>query len=124
MILAIALGGALGAVGRYQSSVWIGRWLGTGFPYGTLAVNVIGSFAMGLFVEAVALKFSVTQEVRAFVVTGLLGAFTTFSSFSLDVSVLYARGTLMPAAFYVAGSVALSVLGLFAGLWVMRSVLT
>jgi len=124
VMLAVALGGALGAVARYQTSVWFTRWLGSGFPYGTLFVNVAGSFIMGVFIELLALKLSGSQELRAFFAIGVLGAFTTFSSFSLDVVVLYERGNLLAAGGYVAGSVVLSIAGLFAGLWVVRNLVT
>jgi CrcB protein len=122
MILAVALGGALGAVARYKTAGWTVAMVGHGFPWGTLAVNVIGSFAMGVLIELGALKLTLSAEMRAFLATGFLGAFTTFSTFSLDVATLWERGALMPAGLYIAVSVALSILALFAGLAVVRGV--
>ena len=124
LVLAVALGGAIGAVARYQSVVWISRLIGLGFPWGTLFVNIVGSFVMGLFIEFFTLRTSGDQEFRAFFAVGVLGSFTTFSSFSLDVAMLYERGHLMAAGGYILASVALSILGLFSGLWVMRTVVT
>ncbi|MCZ6721755.1 MAG: fluoride efflux transporter CrcB [Alphaproteobacteria bacterium] len=126
-VLAVAFGGAIGALGRYYAVGWAERllnhWLGPGFPYGTLAVNIIGSFALGVLVESLALAFSIAPELRLLLVVGMLGGFTTFSAFSLDVVLLIERGDSLRAAFYVLGSVGLSVGGLFAGLRVMRWVL-
>ncbi|MBM85134.1 MAG: fluoride efflux transporter CrcB [Rhodospirillaceae bacterium] len=124
LVLAVALGGAIGAVARYQSVVWISRLIGLGFPWGTLFVNIVGSFVMGLFIEFFTLRTSGGQEFRAFFAVGVLGSFTTFSSFSLDVAMLYERGHLMAAGGYILASVALSIFGLFSGLWVMRTVVT
>ena len=123
LLLAVALGGAIGAVARYQAMVWFTRWLGSGFPFGTLFVNVAGSFAMGLFIELLAVRLGSTLQWRAFVAVGVLGAFTTFSTFALDVAVLYERGQLLSAGAYLAASVALSILALFAGLWTLRTVM-
>lgn len=121
LLLAIALGGAIGAVGRYLVSSQMAHWFGTGFPLGTLTVNVVGSFAMGVIVELSALAWSPSPALKVFIVTGLLGAFTTFSTFSLDVAVLVQRDATMVAALYVILSVILSISGLFAGLAVARS---
>ena len=124
LILAVALGGAIGAVARYQSVGALTRWFGLGFPYGTLFVNVLGSFLMGLFVEFLVTKLNSSPEMRAFFAVGVLGAFTTFSSFAMDVSVLTERANLLAAGAYVALSVVLSIAGLFFGFWLMRSILT
>ncbi|MHC4917835.1 MAG: CrcB family protein, partial [Planctomycetota bacterium] len=86
MLLAVAAGGAVGAVGRYLVMIQVGYWLGTAFPFATLAVNVIGSFALGLLVGLMALAWSPPAELRALLVVGVLGAFTTFSTFSMDVA--------------------------------------
>ena len=123
MLLFVAVGGAVGAVGRYLTVVGVGSVMGHGFPYGTLVVNVLGSFILGALLETWALKWSVSQEGRALLVVGMLGAFTTFSTFSLDVVVQLERGHLMPAAIYIITSVTFSVLALFAGLRLMRMVL-
>jgi len=124
MLLAVALGGALGAVARYKTVGWVAQLMGHGFPWGTLVVNVVGSFAMGVLVELGALKLNLAPEVRAFLAVGVLGAFTTFSTFSLDVATLWQRGDVMATGAYVAASAALSILALFAGLAVVRAVLT
>lgn len=123
MLVFVAMGGALGAVARYLTVTGVGRVLGTGFPYGTLTVNILGSFILGLLVEAFALKWNVSQEVRAMLVVGVLGAFTTFSSFSLDAILQLERGNLGGAAVYILSSVTFSVLGLFAGLRLARLVM-
>jgi CrcB protein len=124
MIAAVAAGGALGAVGRYAAVGLVAQWLGHGFPYGTLAVNVVGSFAMGLIVELGALAWQPSPELRAFLAVGLLGAFTTFSTFSLEAVLLYQRGEFLAAALYVAGSVVLSIAAFVAALHLCRAVLT
>ncbi len=124
VIIAIAAGGALGALARHFVSGQITHWLGTGFPWGILAANVAGSFAMGILVEAMALVWSPSQELRAFLTVGFLGAFTTFSTFSLEVALLYERGQALLAALYIAASVLLAVGGLFAGLALVRTIAT
>lgn len=124
MLLAVAAGGAFGAVGRYLVMGQAAQWFGTGFPAGTLVVNVIGSFILGVLVEVMALVWSPSQEVRALLVVGMLGAFTTFSTFSLDVALHFERGELAVVAVYVVASVALSVGALFAGLTLVRGLLT
>jgi len=123
LILAIALGGAFGAVGRHYVSAGLVSLFGHGFPWGTLTVNVAGSFIMGALIEIMALAWSPSLEMRALLTVGMLGAFTTFSTFSLDVVTLYERGATLVVAVYVAASVALSILALFAGLRLMRLVL-
>ena len=123
MLLAVACGGALGAVARYLVMAQVGHWLGTVFPYGTLIVNVVGSFALGALIEIMALVWSPSQEVRAILVVGFLGAFTTFSTFSLDVVALVQRDALAQAALYIAASVTLSVAAVYAGMRVFRMVL-
>ncbi len=124
LILFIAVGGAFGAVLRHTVGVQLLRWLGSGFPFSTLAVNIVGSFAMGALVEVMALRWQVGFETRAFLMVGLLGGFTTFSAFSLDVVLLYERGAFLSMAFYLAASITLSVFGLVAGLHVFRAILT
>jgi CrcB protein len=120
ILLAVALGGALGSLLRYfvagavQSATW------PGFPWGIFVVNITGGFAMGLIVELSALKLNLTPEVRAFLTVGILGGYTTFSTFSLDSALLIERGDYSGAALYIAGSALLSILALFAGLWFIR----
>ena len=120
LLAAVALGGAIGAIGRYAVGVATTR-LVQGFPLGAVIVNVLGSFAMGLLVEALALRFSVSPELRALLAVGLLGSFTTFSTFSLDVVTLVERGRIGAAALYLGVSVTFSVLALVAGLRVGRA---
>jgi len=123
-ILAVAAGGAFGAVARYLVMIGVGRLLGPhDFPWGTLTVNVVGSVLMGVLVEVLALVWSPSQELRALLVVGVLGAFTTFSTFSLDVVALTERGQTLYAAAYVTGSVVLCVGGLLAAMHVMRMIL-
>ncbi len=120
-LLIVALGGGIGAGLRHLCGLAALRMLGAGFPYGTMFVNVVGSFVMGVFVELLARRFGASAELRLFFATGLLGGFTTFSSFSLDAAFLYERGDLLPAAAYVIGSVALGLAALFAGLGLVRA---
>ncbi|WP_245293881.1 fluoride efflux transporter CrcB [Methylobrevis pamukkalensis] len=120
-IALVAAGGALGSVLRYAFGIAATRLLGPNLPFGTFGVNVIGSFVMGVFIGLWALKFSGTEAVRLFVAVGLLGGFTTFSSFSLDAVTLYERGAMATAAGYVVGSVILSLAALFAGLSLARA---
>lgn len=122
-VQAVAAGGVIGAVGRYLVYVGVGHLLGTGFPYATLIVNVVGSFAMGVLVETTALVWSTSLTMRLFLSTGILGAFTTFSTFSLDFVVLYERKALGLCALYTIASFVLSVGALFAGLQLMRRLL-
>ncbi|SMF43138.1 camphor resistance protein CrcB [Tistlia consotensis] len=122
LLLAIAAGGAVGALGRHFAAGQAMKLLGTGFPWGTLLVNVLGSFIMGVLIEVFARFFHPSQELRAFLVVGLLGAFTTFSTFSLDVGLLHGRGELGLAALYVIVSVSLSIAALFFGFWLIRNV--
>jgi len=121
LILAVAAGGAVGAVARYVTMSAVGMLAGTGFPWSTLAVNVIGSFILGLLVESMAQFWSPWEALRAFMVVGVLGAFTTFSTFSLDVAVLYERGEFAAIAAYLIASFVLSVGALFTGLALMRA---
>ena len=123
MIAAIAIGGALGAVGRHMVGAHMLRMLGSGFPWGTLTVNVAGSFVLGALIETMALRWSVGPELRAFLTVGVLGALTSFSAFSLDVAVLSGRSAMIPAALYVIASVSLSIFALFFGLWLFRQLL-
>ena len=124
MLFAVACGGALGAMGRHLISSQVMRWAGDGFPWGTLTVNVVGSFILGLGVEYLAQRWLATQEIRSFLVVGVLGGFTTFSAFSSDAVLLLERGSLGPAFAYIGGSVLLSIGGMFAGLLLFRHVLT
>ena len=115
----VALGGAIGASARYLTGVAAVRLMGHGFPWGTLAVNVVGSFLMGVLV--VALAHLGGTRFAPLLMTGMLGGFTTFSAFSLDAVTLYERGQLGLAATYVTASVILSLAALFAGLLAARA---
>ena len=119
-LLAIAFGGALGALGRYFVSIQISSWLGSNVPFGTFIVNVLGSFILGALYEAGTLVWQPSIEFRAFLTIGMLGAFTTFSTFSLDVILLMGRGAWVTAGSYAFGSLFLSVLGLIAGIMLVR----
>ncbi|MDA7946310.1 MAG: fluoride efflux transporter CrcB [Hyphomicrobiaceae bacterium] len=121
MVIVVALGGAFGAVGRYLVGVGATRFIGTGFPWGTLIVNVVGSFIMGALIAALALRYSVSNEMRAFLTVGILGGFTTFSAFSLDFAFLMERKDYGLAMIYLGSSVGLSILALFAGLSIART---
>jgi CrcB protein len=118
--LLVFIGGGLGAAARHGINVATARWFGTHFPYGTLTVNVTGSLVMGLIAAYFAFKSGSSQHWRLFLATGVLGGYTTFSAFSLDVAVLYERGAFGQALFYVLVSVVLSILALFAGLFLVR----
>ncbi|PTX00309.1 fluoride efflux transporter CrcB [Pararhodobacter aggregans] len=119
-LLQVALGGAIGASGRYLTGVAAIRLMGPGFPWGTLAVNVLGSFVMGLVV--VTLGHLSANRFAPLLMTGVLGGFTTFSAFSLDTLTLWERGQQALAVTYVAASVTLSLLAIVAGLWIARSI--
>ncbi|WP_371060579.1 fluoride efflux transporter CrcB [Rhodosalinus sp. 5P4] len=120
-LMQVALGGAVGAAARYLTVLAAMRLFGTGFPWGTLAVNVLGSFFMGVLV--IVLANLPATRIAPFVVTGVLGGFTTFSAFSLDALTLWERGETGTALAYVAGSVTLSLGAIVAGAWAARGVL-
>lgn len=119
-ILLAATGGAIGAAGRYLVNVVTLHVFGPGFPWGTLTVNVVGSFLMGVFITLGALRLDLSGEMRVLIATGILGGFTTFSSFSLDFVTLFERKDYGVATIYLAGSMGLSILALFAGLVIVR----
>jgi len=118
--LIVFFGGGLGASLRHGINVGCARAFGTNFPYGTFVINITGSIVMGLIAGYLAFKGEASQPLRLFLMTGILGGYTTFSAFSLDAILLYERGQIGLAAFYVAGSVGLSILGLVAGLAFVR----
>jgi CrcB protein len=119
--LIVFLGGGLGAAIRHGINLASARAFGTGFPYGTLLINITGSLVMGLTAAYFAFKGDASQHWRLFLATGVLGGYTTFSAFSLDAALLYERGEVGAAAIYDLASVALSIAGLFAGLALVRN---
>ncbi|CBS87401.1 fluoride efflux transporter CrcB [Azospirillum lipoferum] len=123
-LLAVAVGGAAGSVARYLMLMMVMQWAGTRFPVGTIVVNVIGCTAMGVLSELAALAWSPSPELRALLLVGVLGGFTTFSSFTLDIGVLVARDEFAAAAGYFLASTLFSVVGFFAGLWAVRSLVS
>ena len=122
--LAVAAGGAIGASARYLLVDGLDLWFGAGFPVGTLAVNAVGSFMMGVLIEVTALVWSPSPELRALLTVGVLGSFTTVSAFSLDVLVLFERGVSGLAGLYLAASVTLSLAGIYAGMRLLRLALS
>lgn len=122
MYLVVALGGAFGAMARYATDSTMMRLAGPGFPWGTVAVNLIGSLLLGLLIGAAAHGLHLSQEARALIVTGFLGAFTTFSTFSLNTVTLIERGETASALGYVLGSVIFGVGMFFLGLRAWRLV--
>ena len=119
-IIAVAIGGALGSVGRYFVVEGMGRWVGAGFPWGTLTVNGVGGLAIGVLAGAMATHPALAAW-RYFLITGILGGFTTFSAFSLDAVALADRGAWGAATAYVVGSVVVSLCGTAAGLALVRT---
>ena len=120
--LVVFLGGGIGAALRHGINLAVARLLGTAFPYGTLMINISGSFIMGLVAAYFAFKGDASQHWRLFLTTGILGGFTTFSAFSLDFAMLWGRGAMLPAALYLLVSVGGSIAAIFAALAVARAV--
>lgn len=119
--LTVALGGAIGASGRYGVGLLVTRWLGSAFPYGTLLVNVLGGLLMGLLVGwLLRQEPGNTETIRLFAAIGVLGGFTTFSSFSLDAINMLQTKAYGPLLTYVGSSVILSILAVAVGLFLMR----
>ncbi len=118
--IAVALGGAFGALARYLMVGRIEHWLGAGFPFGTLAVNVLGSFLMGVLIELMALVWSPSAELRALLTVGVLGSFTSFSALSVETLTLVESGAPGQAALYAFASVLLSLAGIFGGMRLFR----
>lgn len=117
--LLIFVGGGLGAAGRHGVGLLSLRALGPGFPYGTMIVNVVGSFLMGLFI-AWLVRRGGSEQMRLFFAVGLLGGFTTFSAYSLDIANLWERGMALAAFGYALATVLACVVALFAGLYLGR----
>lgn len=119
-VLPIAAGGALGAVSRYWLSIGIHRYAGQSFPYGTLTVNILGSLLMGIFYVLLVERLALSAEWRAFLLVGLLGAFTTFSTFSIETLNIIEQGELHKAMLNIVASVATCLLACWFGLWLGR----
>lgn len=117
----VAIGGAVGSMARYLVNIGLLRLIGPGFPWGTLTVNILGSFLMGVI--WVTLDVKGAMRFAPLLMTGILGGFTTFSAFSLDAVTMVERGEPGLATIYVVGSVAVSVLALAAGMMISRAVL-
>ncbi|MGI9414715.1 MAG: fluoride efflux transporter CrcB [Hyphomicrobiales bacterium] len=121
--MAVGAGGAAGAIARYLVYLSATHIFGHSFPYGTLIVNIFGSLLMGILIETLALAWNVSNELRLFMVVGVLGAFTTFSTFPLDFAVLYERGRWELCTLYVSVSVVCSIGVLFLGMHATRGFL-
>ncbi|HEX9372364.1 MAG TPA: fluoride efflux transporter CrcB [Roseiflexaceae bacterium] len=119
-ILVIALGAALGANLRYGVSIWSAQRWGTAFPYGTMLINVLGSFAIGLVLVLLTTRLAVSDVWRLLIVTGFLGGFTTFSTFSYETYGLLVNGSWLEAGLNLLGSVGLGMLGVFLGAGLAR----
>jgi CrcB protein len=120
-ILAVAAGGALGSVARYLVGIGSANLFGTNFPWGTLIINMTGSFLIGTFVGLFAAKWDLSQAARIFLTVGICGGYTTFSTFSLDAYYLIERGQTWASSAYMVASVALSVGALIAALRLVRA---
>ncbi|HEU0070121.1 MAG TPA: fluoride efflux transporter CrcB [Alphaproteobacteria bacterium] len=123
MVLAIAAGGAIGSAARYGTMIYVARWLGAAFPYGTIAVNILGAFVMGVLIELMALVWSPGEMMRAFLTVGVLGGYTTFSTFSLDSWLLIEHGDYGLAMLYIVSSVVFCIVALIGGAQLTRAVL-
>jgi CrcB protein len=121
LTLWIGLGGALGAMLRHFLNIWIARMAGGDFPWHTLVINISGSFVMGLLISLMALRWNVGNDLRAFLTTGILGGYTTFSAFSLDFAVLVERKAYTLAGAYALGTVVIALIAIFLGMAVARA---
>jgi CrcB protein len=119
-LLLAAAGGAIGAGARHLVNTSMLAWLGPGFPWATMTVNIVGSLLMGILVESLMPLASGSVAWRVFLATGILGGFTTFSAFSLDAWVLYERGEHLALGLYVALSIILSIAALILGIALVR----
>ncbi len=120
-LLAIFLGGGAGALARYGFAAFVSRQMGSGFPWGTLAVNLLGAFLMGLIVELLALKINLPPSARLLLTTGFLGGFTTFSAFSLESALMWQKGAYLPLSLYIGASVIGTIAVLLAAMQLVRT---
>jgi fluoride exporter len=118
--LIVFLGGGIGAAARHGINVLSVLYFGTRYPIGTFSINVGGSLLIGILASSMALRIHLPPELRLFLVTGIIGGFTTFSAFSLEIGLLYQRGETVAAASYAIASVVCSVLAMFAGMALVR----
>ena len=121
--LLVAVGGAIGSLLRYYVGLGSLRLMGPSFPWGTLIVNVVGCFIIGVFAEMIMRRFNASVELRLLLITGFLGGFTTFSAFSLDAITLFERGDVFSGGIYIVASVGLSMAAVMAGLGLMRALI-
>ena len=122
LVLAVALGGAIGSVARYLVGIGSGKLFGMAFPWGTLIINITGSFLIGAFIGLFATRWDLSQTVRVFLTVGICGGYTTFSTFSLDAFYLMERGENLASTAYMIGSVVLSVSALVAAIHLVRAI--
>ena len=118
--IAVALGGALGSMARYALSTWIFQVSSHKFPYATLTVNVLGSFVMGILFVVIVERAALPQEMRSLLMIGFIGAFTTFSTFSLDALGLWQNGHLFMALIYTLATVILCLIAISSAIWLTR----
>ena len=121
LIAAVAAGGAIGSVARYLVGVISGKLFGINFPWGTLFINISGSFLIGLFIALFATKWDLPQAARVFLTVGICGGYTTFSTFSLDAWYLIERGEMAASLAYMGASVVLSLAALIGALHLVRA---
>ena len=122
-LMYVAFGGALGSICRYMVGNLIGRYNATTFPFATFFINITGGFLMGVWIGTMVLVLPArSKDLHLLMAIGVLGGYTTFSTFSLESYLLLEKGLWMQAAIYMAGSVILSIAALFAGMWILRSV--
>lgn len=123
-VLLVFVGGGIGAAARHGMNILIPRLLGSNFPWATMIENVLGSLLIGILAAFFAFKADAawSQHARLFLTTGILGGFTTFSAFSLDFALLYERGEILQAILYAAGSVGISLVAIFLGLFLVRAI--
>jgi fluoride exporter len=121
-VLAVAVGAAVGANLRYGVSLWAARRFGAAFPYGTLLINVLGCLVIGALLTLAATRIRLSEPLRLLLVTGLLGGFTTFSSFGYETYTLIVAGSWLDAGIYVGASMILGLLAVFLGAGLVRLV--
>tara|TARA_B100000902_G_C26920092_1_gene721245 strand:- start:147 stop:518 length:372 start_codon:yes stop_codon:yes gene_type:complete len=118
--LAVAIGGALGSVARYALSTWIFDITSSKFPYATLTINVVGSFVMGILFVFIVERAALPTEMRSLLMIGFIGAFTTFSAFSLDALGLWQNGYVIMSLIYVFATVILCLVAISSAIWLTR----